>query len=662
MLIHSIKTRIFGGFAALILLQAVVAVSVWRADNRGEAATSAGVMAKATLEKTIAIDSNLSRLQLELAQFVRTDLASDRERVTVALAAIGTSLSEVGAGNDAAGQLALTIKNVGSALETTVAASVARRHTAGTLLEAGKALEAGFTSLAQAATKSPQRETVEAAASIVAESAHALLALQSFALTGDAAPAETLRSLSATLKDELSGLRNNTAGMTSRLVRMIGTVTGSLDELSPATDAFGKALAARSASLVKMDETVERARAAIAQSVTRLAAQRTELEAEIASARAGVRTTVLTAGIASALIGIALAVLVGLSITRPIGRLAAAMRKITDGALQIDVPEQRRRDEIGTMAGAVEVFKENMIRTKQLTEERETSKIAAAMAQKMAMNQTADAFETKVGTLVSLLSSGAGELKMTAQSMSATATQTNDQATLVASAAGEASATVQTVAAAAEELTASIQEISRQVAQSARITGKAVEDTRRTDTIVRALADGAQKIGDVVQLITGIASQTNLLALNATIEAARAGDAGKGFAVVASEVKNLAGQTAKATEEIGAQIRQIQDATGQAVHAIQSIGTTIEEINAIASTIASAVEEQGAATAEIARNVLQTAASTQEVTATIAGVNQAANDTGAAAGLVLGAASDVSRQAEDLTSEVSAFVAGIRAA
>lgn len=287
---------------------------------------------------------------------------------------------------------------------------------------------------------------------------------------------------------------------------------------------------------------------------------------------------------------------------------------------------------------------------------------SATATQKVAMNQTADAFEAKVGSLVSMLSSGATELQATAEAMSATATHTNQQATTVAAAAEEASCGVQTVAAAAEELSTSIHEISRQVAQSAKITGKAVEDARRTDTIVRALADGAQKIGDVVQLITSIAAQTNLLALNATIEAARAGDAGKGFAVVASEVKSLAGQTAKATDEIGAQIRQIQDATVEAVQAIKAIGATIEEVNVIASNIAAAVEEQGAATAEIARNVQQTAASTQEVTATIAGVSQAANDTGAAAGQVLGAASGLSEQAARLTNEVTEFVTGVRAA
>jgi methyl-accepting chemotaxis protein len=218
------------------------------------------------------------------------------------------------------------------------------------------------------------------------------------------------------------------------------------------------------------------------------------------------------------------------------------------------------------------------------------------------------------------------------------------------------------VASATEELTASISEINRQVAQSAKISGKAVDDAKRTDAIVHTLAEGAEKIGAVVGLITNIASQTNLLALNATIEAARAGDAGKGFAVVASEVKNLANQTGKATEEIGAQITQIQTATKEAVEAIRGISATIEEVSAIATAIASAVEEQGAATSEIARNVQQTSQAAQEVTVGVSGVSQAASETGAAAGMVLTAAADLSKQAEQLSSEVNAFVAGVRAA
>lgn len=215
---------------------------------------------------------------------------------------------------------------------------------------------------------------------------------------------------------------------------------------------------------------------------------------------------------------------------------------------------------------------------------------------------------------------------------------------------------------AAEELTASIREISRQVAQSSRITGKAVEDAGRTNGIVGALAGSAQRVGDVVELITSIAAQTNLLALNATIEAARAGDAGKGFAVVASEVKGLAQQTARATEAIGTQIGQIQAATREAVKAIQDISKVIQEVSVIAAMIASAVEQQGAASTEIARNVQQTSQAAQEVTLNITGVSTASNDIGAAATQVLRAASDLSRQAERLSSEVGSFVAAVRAA
>ena len=361
-----------------------------------------------------------------------------------------------------------------------------------------------------------------------------------------------------------------------------------------------------------------------------------------------------------------LTVIVGMGLVRgisvPLTRISAAMRRLADRDMAVEIPGLGRGDEIGGMAASVQVFKDNMAKADQLAAEQEKVKASAAAAQKADRDRTADAFEAKVGSLVSMLSAAATELEATAQSMSSTAEQTNHRASNVAVAAEEASAGVHTVAAAAEELTASISEISRQVARSAKITEKAVTDARHTDAVVRALADGARKIGDVVGLITSIAGQTNLLALNATIEAARAGDAGKGFAVVASEVKSLAHQTGKATQEIAAQINQIQAATNEAVEAIKGITGVIEEVSTIATTIASAVEEQGAATAEIARNVQQTTGSTESVTCNISGVSQAANETGAAASQVLSAAGDLSRQAEQLSGEVRTFVAGVRAA
>ena len=369
--------------------------------------------------------------------------------------------------------------------------------------------------------------------------------------------------------------------------------------------------------------------------------------------------------IGALIVAMLVAVLAGFAIIRsvasPITALTEAMRRLTERDMTAEIAGLGRKDEIGAMAGSVQMFKDNMVQADQAAA---TERVERTAKEQRATRLEAlvRGFEAKVAHLVGLLASSATEMEATARSMSATAGQTNDQAAGVAAAAEEASAGVQTVAASAEELSSSISEITRQVAQSAKITEKAVADARRTDTTVRALAEGAQRIGQVVELISSIAGQTNLLALNATIEAARAGDAGKGFAVVASEVKSLAGQTAKATEEIGAQITRLQSETKDAVEAIKGITAVIEEVSSIATAIASAVEEQGAATAEIARNVQQTAGSARLVTTNIAGVSEGAASTGAAADQVLSAAGELSRQAESLSAEVSGFVADVRAA
>ncbi len=271
-------------------------------------------------------------------------------------------------------------------------------------------------------------------------------------------------------------------------------------------------------------------------------------------------------------------------------------------------------------------------------------------------------FGTTMGGVLEKSRSTAGQMQKTATGLTATAEETSRQATAVAAASEQASTNVQTVASAAEELSSSIAEISRQVAESTRITTQAVRETERTNGQIQGLADAAQRIGDVVKLISDIAGQTNLLALNATIEAARAGEAGKGFAVVASEVKSLATQTAKATEEISAKIAEMQAATGQSVEAVKVIGQTIGRVNEIATTIASAVEEQGAATKEIARNVQQASAGTSEVSSNIAGVTKSAADTGAAASTVLSASDELAKQCASVHTEVEAFFKRVQAA
>jgi methyl-accepting chemotaxis protein len=373
-----------------------------------------------------------------------------------------------------------------------------------------------------------------------------------------------------------------------------------------------------------------------------------------------------TSLIISAAVGILLAVgliaaIVISGIVRPLTRMTGAMGRLAEGDLAVDVTGTERKDEVGQLARSLQVFKDNAIEARRLAAEQEAES-EAKMRRAQVLDQLTKNFERNVSAMTQGLASAATEMEATAQTMTSIADQTNNQTVSAASAAEQTSANVQTVAAATEELSISIREISSQVSQSSRIAERAVQDAQRTDTIVQQLAATAEKIGNVIALINSVAGQTNLLALNATIEAARAGEAGKGFAVVASEVKELANQTAKATDEISQQIASVQQATREAVGAIGTITKTIGEMSQISVSIAAAMEEQGAATGEIARSVQEAARGTEHVTGNIGDVRRGAGETGAAASQVLSAAQELARHSNSLGDEVGQFLHGVKAA
>ncbi|MFZ5738058.1 methyl-accepting chemotaxis protein [Rhodopseudomonas thermotolerans] len=513
-------------------------------------------------------------------------------------------------------------------------------------------------------------QVMEQAKSIVAAMVDGETGVRGFLISGEDKFLEPYRASDKEFRRSLAETKRLTSDNPAQQKR--------LEQIDTAAAEWRSNVAEREIALMKNPQTVNEARGLESSgagkksmdSIRGLVRELVDAESSLLSVRAEAAATALsssyTAIVVSAVVMVVIIVagllFLGRAVTRGIVDMTAAMGRLAQNDLTVDVPHADRRDEIGKMAGAVQVFKDNAIRVRQLEAEQQEAERRQAEQRRVEMMTMANGFEAAVGEIVNTVSSASTELEASASTLTQAADRAQHLSSTVAAASEEASTNVQSVASATEELSSSISEISRQVQDSARIAADAVNQARSTDDRVSELSKAATRIGDIIELINTIAGQTNLLALNATIEAARAGEAGRGFAVVASEVKALAEQTAKATGEISQQISGIQAATNDSVTAIKQITGTIEQLSEIASTIAAAVEEQGAATQEISRNVQQAAQGTQQVSSNVIDVQRGATETGSASAQVLSSAQSLAKDSTRLKSEVSRFLDNVRAA
>ena len=665
-----VRPRVFGGFALvlsfLVLLGGFAMVQVERIGGTvNELVASAAGDAGMSQVRAALLSANGA-----VEKYIRTWNVGDRDAATQAIARVGQLTDQIERQFGTLPTIAEGVGPVRTSLETyrssfaAATEAVDRLRAATTKTDAHGAvagLNVGGIQVALANRSDPVRLINPMRLAAVVDALR--ITVMRYGNTLSTADADDAKLALGNVQLAIADTEAEIAGTTETKLKSLVTalkaaVTADAAALDEVVKVAGD-LRAKQAELMKasaaIDEQVNRIS-------TKLGAVRAEQGEKTAAAVQHTQQTVILSAAGALLLGTVLAWLIGASLSGPIRRMTDRMQSLAAGELDDAIPGGESRNEIGRMARAVEVFRENALAVRRMEQEAAAQHGVAEADRQRMMSELASRFEQGMQGVITGVGGRAEEMGRSAEDLARVAERGRGLAEAVATRAEQASINVQTVAAATQQLAGSIREISTQVQRSVTVSSRATSETQRTSELISGLSSAAERIGTIVQLIQAIASQTNLLALNATIEAARAGESGRGFAVVASEVKSLADQTAKATDEIRSQIASMQDVTTNAVGAIRHIGQTIAEINEVTTAIAAAVEEQGAATREIARNIQHAAGGTSEVSSNIVGVSNASNEAGTAAGDVLSASDALRREADVLRAEIDAFLSNIRAA
>jgi methyl-accepting chemotaxis protein len=665
-----VRPRVFGGFALvlsfLVVLGGFAMVQVERIGGTvNELVTSAAGDAGMSQVRAALLSANGA-----VEKFIRTWNVGDKDAATQAIAGVGQRADQIERQFGTLPTIADGVGPVRAALETyrssfaAAAEAVDRLRAATTKTDAHgavAALNVGGIQVALANRSDSERLLNPMRLAAVVDGLR--ITVMRYGKTLSTADSDDAKLALTYVQLAIADTEAEIAGTgEAKLKALVAALKAAITADAAALDEMVKVagdLRAKQADLVKagaaIDEQVNKIN-------TKLGAMRAEQGEKTAAAVEHTKQTVIFSAAGALLLGAMLAWLIGASVSGPIRRMTDRMQSLAAGELDDAIPGGESRDEIGRMARAVEVFRENALAVRRMEREAAAQQDAAEAGRQRMMSELAGRFEQGMQGVITGVGGRAEEMGRSAEELARVAERGRGLAEAVATRAEQASMNVQTVASATQQLAASIREISSQVQRSVMVSSRATGETQRTSELIAGLSSAAEKIGTIVQLIQAIASQTNLLALNATIEAARAGDAGKGFAIVASEVKNLASQTAQATEQIASQIATIQSATGETVAAITQFGTTVKEMAEIASAVAAAVEEQGAATGDIARNVEEAASGTAAVTQEIGDVRAVASETDAGAEAALTAAAALRQQAASLKSNVSDFLQTIRSA